>query len=187
MRIVLLRHGRPEINGVMKLRANEIHEWIKAYNMSGLSQDDHPPREVVEIAGECNTIVCSDLPRSIDSAHALGLHKISCMEKKYREVGLPYADIKMPKLDPKIWAAIFRMLWFLGYSANGESLKEAKSRARRAALTLEGMAKDTGSVLLVGHGFMNKFIASVLLSNGWDGPSVPGRNYWEYGVYQYAT
>jgi len=82
---------------------------------------------------------------------------------------------------------VYLTLTFLGYSANGETIKEAKCRAERGAELLENLAKKQGSVLLVGHGFLNRFIAKRLISNGWKGPSTPGRKYWAYGVYEYTA
>jgi broad specificity phosphatase PhoE len=187
MRIVLLRHGKPDVPKLGKLRASEIYQWIESYNSAGLNIEHRPSREAIEIANNCNTIVCSDLPRSIESARALGVREVNHIESMFREMGLPYASFPSPKLSPNIWAALFRVLWFFGYSSNGESLREAKLRASNGASMLKEIAANTGSVLLVGHGFVNRFIAKELLSNGWQGPASPGKKYWEFGIYEYAT
>jgi len=187
MRIVLLRHGKPDVPEFGKLSACEIHLWIKSYNAAGLKTDHSPSRKAVEMAKLCNTIVCSDLPRSVESARALGVEKTSHVEPMFREMGLPYASFPSPKFSPSIWAALFRVLWFFGYASNSESLREARVRAAKGASRLKELAARNGSVLLVGHGFVNKFIAKELLSNGWHGPASPGKKYWEFGVYEYAT
>jgi hypothetical protein len=41
--------------------------------------------------------------------------------------------------------------------------------------------------MLVGHGFINYFIAKELLSRDWAGPLKPGSNYWQYGEYTYIA
>ncbi len=187
MRIVLLRHGKPDVPEHGKLRAHEIPRWIESYNSSGIALDHEPPQEAIKIAKSCNTVVCSDLPRSTDSAQALGVKRIDIVEPVFREMGLPYTTLPSPKLSPNIWAAIFRVLWLFGYSSNGESISEAKDRAGKGAHWLSEMAMDSGSVLLVGHGFVNRFIAKELKSNGWQGPRNPGKQFWEFGVYEYAT
>ena len=187
MRIVLLRHGRPQVPEFGKLRANEISRWIESYNCSGLMPNDTPSQEAIEIAGSCDSVVCSDLPRSIDSAKALGVKNIDVVDPSFREMGLPHGDFPSPKLSPNTWAFIFRILWFFGYSANSESLGEAKYRASKGATYLAKIARDSSSVLLVGHGFVNRFIAKELLANGWQGPLSPGKKYWGYGIYEYAT
>ena len=183
MRIVLLRHGKPDVPEHGKLKVNEIHQWIESYNSAGLSIEHRPSREAIEIANNCNAIVCSNLPRSVESARALGLREVIYIESLFREMGLPYASFPSPRLSPNIWVTFFRVLWFLGFSSNGESLREARLRASTGASRLKEIAANTGSVLLVGHGFVNRFIAKELLSSGWQGPSSPGRKYWEFGVY----
>ena len=141
----------------------------------------------IEVAKSCNIVVCSDLPRSVESARALGVNEIDFIESMFREMELPHGSFPSPKLSPNIWAAFFRLLWFFGYSSNGESLREAKSRASKGANRLKEIAANNGSVLLVGHGFVNRFIANELVSNGWQGPANPGKQFWEFGVYEYAT
>ncbi len=187
MRIVLLRHGKPDLPEYGKLRANEIHLWISSYNSTGLAPKIAPLREVFEIANTCNTVICSDLLRSIESAQALGVKQIDIIDPIFREMGLPYGSFPFLKMHPSRWAAFFRVLWFFGYSSNSESLREAKLRARNGAKKLKEETALRGSVLLVGHGFVNRFIAEELLSSGWKGPKNPGRRYWEFGVYEYAT
>lgn len=186
MRIVLLRHGEPDVPSPGKLKASEIPRWIELYNAAGLKIGHRPSREAIEIANDCNAIVCSDLPRSVESARALGVKKVNHIESVFREMALPYARFPSPRLSPYMWLVLFRALWFLGYSANGESLHEARLRASNGANRLTAIAEHSGSVLLVGHGITNRFIATELLSSGWKGPGDPGKRYWEYGVYQYA-
>ena len=187
MQIVLLRHGKPDVSELGKLRASGIHQWIESYNAAGLEIGNSPSSEVIELANDCKAIVCSDLPRSVESARALGLREPNIIEPIFREVGLPYATFPSPTLSPNIWTALFRFLWFFGYSSNGESIRDAKVRASKGTSRLKEIVADTGSVLLVGHGFVNNYIAKELLANGWQGPVNPGRKYWEFGVYEYAT
>ncbi|HFD87603.1 MAG TPA: histidine phosphatase family protein [Gammaproteobacteria bacterium] len=187
MRVILLRHGKPSFSENGYLSARELHEWVEAYNSAGLMPQQKPPELAIEIASSCNTIVCSDLPRSIESARALGVNEIEFIEPIFREVELPHGSFLSPKLPPKFWVILFRVLCVFGYSSNGESLREAKLRTSKAASRLAEIAKDNGSVLLVGHGFTNRFIAKELLLNGWKGPVNPGKLFWEYGVYEYAT
>ena len=46
----------------------------------------------------------------------------------FREMGLPFGKLSYPRISPDVWAVIFRVLWFLGYSANSESFRKAKQR-----------------------------------------------------------
>jgi len=83
------------------------------------------------------------------------------------------------------WGILLRCMSVIGFSRNGESLSMAKKRAQVAASTLIDVAHEHQSVLLVGHGFVNYFIAQELLARNWVGPSKPGSGYWEYGIYNH--
>ncbi|VAW71483.1 hypothetical protein MNBD_GAMMA12-3808 [hydrothermal vent metagenome] len=187
MRIVLLRHGKPDFAAHGKLTAREIHQWVESYNSASLVAQSKPSKQAIEIANSCNTVVCSDLPRSIESAHVLGINKIDIIDSLFREVELPHSSFPSPKLPQSFWIVLFRVLCVFGYSSNGESLKVAKIRALEGVGRLVEIAKNDGAVLLVGHGFINRFIAKELLSSGWQGPNSPGRQFWEFGVYEYVT
>ncbi len=187
MRIILLRHGKSGVGDVKKITMGELQQWIELYNSSGIEQDCLPSMEAVSIAMECHSVVCSDYLRSIESAKRLGIKKINHIDPVYREMGLPYGNWKTPKMSPLVWASMFRVFWFLGYSANAESLSVARKRAFLAANMLETMAVNAGDVLHVGHGFMNRYIAKALLSKGWQGPGSPGKKHWGFGVYEFNT
>ena len=134
------------------------------------------------MAQACKAVVCSDLCRSVASAERLGV-KITHIDPLFREVALPYGEWRTPNASPLFWVALFRLLWFCGYSSHGESMAFTKERALQAANKLIAIAKDSGSVLHVGHGFMNRYISKVLIANDWSGPSNPGEKYWEFGIY----
>jgi broad specificity phosphatase PhoE len=184
MQIVLLRHGRPDILEYGKMNATEFSRYVESYNSAGIDKNHKPSKEAIEIAYSCNTVVCSDLLRSIKSARLLDVNEIDYIEPVFREVELPHGRFPVLRLSPNIWAVYFRVLCFFGYSSNGESLGEGKSRASKAANKLKQIAENNGSVLLVGHGFTNRLIAKDLLSSGWQGPANPGNQFWEFGVYK---
>ena len=184
MKIILLRHGRVDINETHKVKAKDLHKWIDRYNSCGIKQSSFPASHTLQTVKNCNAIVCSDYQRSIQSSESLGLHITPLIDPLFREVGLPYSNWNMPKLNPSVWAAIFRVLWFTGYNSNSESYSKARERAIKAAYKLESMADELDSVLLVGHGFMNNFIAKQLRSRNWSGPHNPGRKFWDFAVYE---
>lgn len=183
MQIVLLRHGKPNIAPPEKIHAHELQQWVDAYNAAGLAAGQAPSTESLHIAQTCRAVVCSDLPRSLESARALGLEDIAAIDPVFREMALPYSRFPALKLAPKYWVILFRILWFLGYASNGESLREAKLRVALGATRLQEIAARQGTVLLVGHGMANRFLAQALLAKGWKGPRDPGRDYWSFGVY----
>ena len=130
-----------------------------------------------------NCIVCSDLPRSVQSAQALGADFICLSSALFREMNLPYFDRAPIRLPLKHWVILLRSLWFLGFSKNTESISNAKARAKLASERLIDLATEHHSVLLVGHGFLNHYIARELRENSWVGPRSPGKGYWEFATY----
>ena len=184
MEIIILRHGKPVPLSLAKISPLEFTKWVNLYNASGLCPSSKPTLETIEIANKCNVVVCSELPRSIESAVALNIKKIKLTSSIFNEADLPISGLKYPALPPQAWAVIFRILWFLGYSNNSESFKESKVRAREAAKKLIELAEAETSVLFVGHGVYNQMIANELSASGWLGPKSPGTKHWSYGVYK---
>lgn len=184
MKITLLRHGKPVTPTLEKMTATAFREWVVEYNAAGLNSSSIPASNVLSQAQECNTIVCSDLPRSIESTKALDAAKVVLSSSTFNEAGLPIANWDRLKLSPKIWAVTFRVLWLLGYSGNSESFKQAKTRAIVAVKKLTELAHQHDSVLLVGHGVFNRMLANELRRSGWCGPKNPGSKYWNLGVYE---
>jgi broad specificity phosphatase PhoE len=185
MEITLLRHGKSDIPSLKKISASSFHGWVKNYNTSGLCPSSKPTTKALSCAKQCKAIVCSDLPRSIESAKALKAGNILLSSALFNEAGLPVASWRTLKLSPNVWAVIFRFLWLLGYSNNSESFKETKMRAAEAVKKLTEVAYQHESVLFVGHGVYNRFLAKELKRSGWSGPNNPGSSHWSFGVYKY--
>jgi broad specificity phosphatase PhoE len=76
--------------------------------------------------------------------------------------------------------------WHIGWSQGAESVREARRRAQRAAERLVELAREHGSVMLIGHGQINRLIARALRRMGWHG-SRPGRAYWSVGELRRAA
>jgi broad specificity phosphatase PhoE len=187
MKIILLRHGKPDMPVFGRLKACEMYKWIECYNSVGIDQTVIPPARATEMAANCMAIACSDMPRSVASADALKAKEghVHLSDSIFREIALPYANWNSLRLRPAIWVALFRLLWFLGFSPRCESYHSARLRAMTGARRLKELAAEHGSVLLAGHGLLNRFLAKELLATGWQGPASPGKQYWEFGVYEY--
>jgi broad specificity phosphatase PhoE len=176
----------PQINKDQRLSAAEFGQWVSAYNNAGINAGCMPSQGAMEQARTCAFVVCSNLRRSSESAKALGLETIDACESTFREMDMPHAIWRFPRLSPGTWAVLFRLMWAAGYSANVESFSEARERARRCAERLAELASEHGKVLFVGHGSLNWFISRYLKSMGWTGPRKAPSGYWEFGVYRYS-
>lgn len=183
MKIVLLRHGEPNVPTTGRILADELARWIDIYNASGIKPESYPSIEVLCIARDCNAVVCSDLPRCIESAATLGVVS-QYIDPEFRELCLPHGHFPWLRLTAQIWAICFRLLWFLGYSSQCESFAQARRRAENAAHRLEEIAAHQGSVLLLGHGMLNRYIARALIKQGWSGSKYPSDEYWGCDVYE---
>ena len=180
-KIILVRHGEPDIKIVKMINGLQIEEFLTNYDKSAIKKSSLPCDTLTKLAQKCHKIVCSDLERSISSAAALG--KIPDeVDAVYSESKPPFLKVGWINLPPKVWLIFSRLLWVVGYSKNGESLKQTKQRAKISAQKLITHSKE-GDVMFMGHGLINIFIAKELRKIGYKGSKVPARKYWEYGIY----
>lgn len=184
MQIVLLRHGKPKIRTDIRVSAAEWGTWVEEYNAAGIDPAFPPPESAIQNVKSCSFAVCSDLARSSESALALGIERAVC-DSMFRELDIPHAGWRYPKLSLVAWAVLFRLIWALGYSANSESINDGRIRARLCAERLAAMAAEHERVVFVGHGTLIWFISRRLKKMGWSGPKKPPREHWGFGVYSY--
>jgi broad specificity phosphatase PhoE len=158
MRIILLRHGRPDVSAKKRISSVEFAGWVDAYNASCLDTSLPPKPELVSVANSCSKVMCSTLTRSIESAQMLGI-ELYQSEACFKEAELPIFKIPLFIFKANIWLIIFRILWFFGVNRQAESFTDTKLRARSCAVKLQQIASSSDSVLFVGHGILNKFSA----------------------------
>jgi broad specificity phosphatase PhoE len=105
------------------------------------------------------------------------------------EAELPVVNIPYMRCTPQLWSIIFRLFWLVGVSKNAESVGLFKQRVSLASAKLEQLVQEHETVLLVGHGVLNRFLAKQLLATGWVVTSASNTNpyfgyrYWEYTVF----
>lgn len=98
-----------------KINALPFQKWVDEYNKAGLSIHSKPDDIIISEANTCNAIVCSALPRSIESVKLITDKDITLSSSLFNEADLPVANWKKLKLSPKTWAIIFRAMWLFGY------------------------------------------------------------------------
>ncbi len=183
MEIVLIRHGKPKIDFSGKMSASGFGRRVASYDQSGINAEHQPTVEAYERVEKCEFIVCSILPRSIESARALNIENPDIISPLFRECEMPYANWKYPELTGASWSILFRILQLAGYTSNTESYKDIKYRTRKCTDQLVKLSQEHRSVLFVGHGAIIWLIHKQLLRQGWSGPQKPVRKYWDFGVY----
>jgi len=187
MQIILMRHGRPAIDSRQRLSAHSFGIWVGHYNAAAIDQASPPPAAAISQARQAAYVLCSTLPRSLTSATALGIHAPHSQDAAFREMEMPHADWRFPKLPVSLWAVLFRLAWALGYHRHTESFAAARTRAANCAETLGQLAATHGSVLFIGHGSLNWFIARALRRSGWHSPDSAPRHYWQYATFSRTT
>lgn len=182
MKIILTRHGKPNLNQNIWLNSSESSQWEREYAAAGLMPSTEPSQDLIDLVAHVTCFVSSELPRSIESLQKLhqGSHIKSSL---FNESDLP--DLHIPWLRMKAihWCVFKRALWLLGPQKECESYRQACLRAQKASNLLIEQAREQGAVLLVGHGIMNRLISRCLRKKGWRSVSHAGDRYWGFVVH----
>jgi len=179
--IILLRHAKVKID-IPFIYSRQMKEFIEAYNQAPV-EFDGVNGALKSTMDSVDIILSSELSRTKETLKYLG-KKAQHSDTIFNEAGLPYANGKIVKLPATVWAVLFRIMWIFGYSKQSESYKEAKARAKLSADKLIAYAKADKSVLLVGHGVMNKLISKELMDSGASLVKKTGNGNLGYTVFQ---
>jgi broad specificity phosphatase PhoE len=183
--ITLVRHGRSLHSlPTQRITAAEFRTWIVDYNRAGLAADSLPPAELIAATCDMPCVVCSDMPRAMDSARLLSPDRVPCAMPLLREAGRPVGGDWRVKLSLPMWDRISVFLWTMGSIASDESVGATRLRAQEAARELARLAEEFGRVLCVGHGMFNALIGQVLLDLGWEGPPRVRNRHWAATTYR---
>lgn len=182
MRIILARHGRPDLPVGAWIAPRQMREWIVHYDQADLTGDE-APAATLAAAADAALIVSSPLRRCRQSAQRLAPQRAVLSEEIFREADMPYPAWRYPRLPLAVFGVCFRLAWFCGFSRHAETLAEAQARAGAAAQRLIGLAEEHGSVFLMGHGVMTLLIARQLQAQGWTGPKRPANRHWQFSIY----
>jgi len=178
MRIVLVRHGKPHAVSEASIAGRGIGQWVRGYNDAGISRDLAPPAAVCDMASSAGCVLVSSLRRAIESAAWLAASKDVRVDPELREAALPESIATSLRLSPGAWVVFARVAWWLNWCDSVESIAMARQRAGRVADRLGALAAEHGSVMAIGHGMFNRFVASQLRRRGWRGPKILPRVYW---------
>jgi broad specificity phosphatase PhoE len=173
--VVLVRHGRPVPIADRLVSGRELGEWLTRFNKAGLADAVVPPATQA-LVKSARCVLASDVVRSIESARVLGSDPR--IEPDLREAVLPSSIGVSLRLPPSVWIVIARAAWWLNWCRSEEPIAAARVRARRAADRLCTLARQHGTIAVIGHGVFNRFIAEQLLTRGWRGPRFLANAHW---------
>jgi len=179
--IILLRHAKVKLD-IPFIYSRQMKKFIEAYNQAPVELDDVSDA-LKSIMDSVDIVLSSELSRTKETLKYLG-KEAQESNAIFNEAALPYANVKMVKLPATAWAVLFRIMWIFGYSKQSESYKEAKVRAKLSADKLIAYTKVDKSVLLVGHGVINKLISKELMHSGVTLVEKTGNSNLGYTVFQ---
>jgi len=182
MKIVIIRHAKVLIKN-KKIYANELKKAIDEYDTAPIDTNIKNHQELLEVANRYNYFVSSGLRRSVDSLALLG-KEADYIDKIFAEVESPYTDKKIMKLSLFTWGFWFKLAWYMGFSCDAKSYQESKVEAFEASKILIDLAKEHGSVMLMGHGLKNRLIATALKKQGWIESKKMKMDNLDYGVFE---
>jgi broad specificity phosphatase PhoE len=187
MRIVLVRHGKPDGVRADSISGYDIGRWLRQYDDAGISRELAPPPSVRELATSAGCVLVSGLRRAMESAAWLAGSKDVRVDPELREAALPESLAISIRLSPRVWVVLARVAWWVDWCESHETITMTRQRADRVADRLCALAAEHGSVMATGHGMFNRFIASRLRRQGWRGPKVLSRMYWAAAEFDIAT
>lgn len=176
LQIILIRHGNPEINKNGWFSYKEARNYIKAYDTVGVRPIVKLPLTLAP--NEEVKIFSSSLYRAYDTAiKVFGDNSAINVDSTFIEFQREITPL--PLIMPiKGWMGLSRFFWMIGlHSSDIPSFRSEKSRAVMDAELLEKAAIDNPKVILVGHGFLNKYIVRNLKKKGWDHSFNGGNDY----------
>jgi broad specificity phosphatase PhoE len=184
MRIILIRHGRPDIPTAPRTSHREFRKYIDAYEEAGLDPESIPPDELQDLLGEIDAVFTSGRKRSVDSARALAPHAELIADPLFAEAPLASPPIPLLRMKVPKWAVVARILWHAGYHPEIENFRRAKHRAVQAADILVRRARDDGAAALVAHGYFNLIIGRELRRRGFRKSGTHRARFWNAVIYE---
>ncbi|MEM8616554.1 MAG: histidine phosphatase family protein [Pseudomonadota bacterium] len=184
--IIISRHGRPALNRALgpKLTWQEYCDWWARYEAGSLAPDQEVPEKLKTTIADVDRVWSSMRPRAIETARRATDGREPEQDPLYNEAPLPPPRLKNRRYLPKTWNILARMAWLRGHSLDGESVDEARDRARAAALRLHE-ASEGQSIYLAAHGWFNRMLRRPLRRLGWVCVRDGGDKYWSFRIYEY--
>jgi broad specificity phosphatase PhoE len=184
-RIVLIRHGQPDIALAPKTGHHGFRAYIDDYEAAGLDPASAPPAELRDLVRELGAVFSSGTKRADESARALAPSAELIADPLFAEA--PLASPRIPLLKMKVpkWAVVSRVLWYVGFNPKIESYRRARRRAHQAADILIAKARNDGAAVLIAHGYFNYLIGAELRRRGFRQTGTHKARYWNAVIYQH--
>ena len=174
--IILVRHGNPDLKKGGWRKRKEAMNYVIAYDTVGVIRPDYKVVSLRE--NEIKQVYTSSLQRAVSTTKYLFPNYSYTPDSSYREFERKVFSFPNMSLPMSVWLGGSRIFWILGFNDKGiENFRDAKRRAKNGASTLQNMAKDDNKVLLVAHGFLNRYLSKYLKKLGWKEVYDGGKGY----------
>ncbi len=176
MKIIFIRHGKPDFNPSQWLGSDKVHSRLLGYKESRVTTP--PSSDQINLA-EKSAYYCmtSELSRAQDSATLL-FNTAPEVSALFNEAELPHPNRLWLPLPWSAFLVIYRLAWLLGYRKNAAGRQQDLHRANAAANLLLERASEHACVYVLGHGIMNRLIVRALVKQGMSVQSKNGDGYW---------
>lgn len=182
-RIILIRHGQPDIPVAPRASHREFRLYIDAYEESGLDPASAPPEELQDLVRELSAVFTSDRKRAHESARVLAPAAELIADPLFVEAPLASPPIPLLRMRVPKWAVVSRILWHAGFHPRIENYRRARDRASRAADILMARAQADGAVALVAHGYFNLIVGRELGRRGFKKTGRHRARFWNAVIY----
>ncbi|NNC94902.1 MAG: phosphoglycerate mutase family protein [Chitinophagales bacterium] len=168
IQIMLIRHGEPDLKKDGWVGRRGAEEYFRDYDSVNIIIPEFLPIHLKP--GEVKCVYTSTLPRSSHTAMVLfGEGFDYCPMYMFREFERRVFNFISLRLPLKLWTTISRGLWIIGINQRDiESFRKAKKRAREGAEFLDERAMEDEKVILVAHGFLNRYLKKYLVDMGYE-------------------
>lgn len=177
--IALIRHGEPDLPKGGRFSYEEAKEYMMNYDTVGIMLPDEPFFMVED--DEDIRFYTSTLERARHTARYLfGPEREFVETADFREFErrTDPRHLRM-RLPLRYWTVTARIEWMLGLRQDDaiESFGKAKERAREGARRLDAESRQQDKIVLVAHGFLNRYLKKYLEDEGWEIVRDGGRDY----------
>lgn len=183
-RIILIRHGQPNIALSPRTSHQGFRAYIDAYEAAGLDPQSAPPKDLRALVKDLTELFTSAKPRAHDSAKSLAPHAKLIVDPLFVEAPLAAPKIPLLKLRVQSWAVVARLLWHAGYHPDIEPYAASRARAQKAANILINRCTAEGTTALIAHGYFNFLIGRELKRQGHKKTGTHRARYWNAVIYE---
>lgn len=186
-RVLLIRHGRPNLPVSPRTCHTGFRDYIDAYESAGLDPRDAPPEELQDLVGELAVVFSSGKRRADESARILAPDAELVVDPLFVEAPLASPRIPLLRMQVTKWAIVSRVLWHTGFHPDIEDYRRTKHRAAQAADLLIEQCRNEDAVVLVAHGYFNFLIGRELHRRGFRSFGTHRARFWNVVEYQRTT